>query len=135
MSALATALNRFGLGVRPDEPLPDHPQRWLLSQLDQYEALPAPWKPVAHTPNLLQTWLSQQSAVRQAPQDQRSGIREAYLRKGRAEYVAAVGARTASALQTKTAFMERLVHFWSNHFAVSVDKLLVVGLAGGFEAD
>ena len=32
-------------------------------------------------------------------------------------------------------FVERLVHFWSNHFAVSVDKLLVVGLAGGFEAD
>jgi uncharacterized protein (DUF1800 family) len=31
--------------------------------------------------------------------------------------------------------VERLVHFWSNHFAVSVDKLLVVGLAGGFEAD
>ena len=31
--------------------------------------------------------------------------------------------------------MERLVHFWSNHFAVSVDKLLIVGLAGGFEAD
>jgi hypothetical protein len=31
--------------------------------------------------------------------------------------------------------MERLVHFWSNHFAVSVDKLLVIGLAGGFEAD
>jgi uncharacterized protein (DUF1800 family) len=31
--------------------------------------------------------------------------------------------------------VERLVQFWSNHFAVSVDKLLVVGLAGGFEAD
>ena len=25
-------------------------------------------------------------------------------------------------------FVERLVHFWSNHFAVSVDKLLIVGL-------
>src|SRR5690606_14863561 len=42
---------------------------------------------------------------------------------------------TNSALQTSTPFIERLVHFWSNHFAVSVDKLLVIGLAGGFEAD
>ena len=49
--------------------------------------------------------------------------------------MAAVGARTASALQTSTPFVERLVHFWANHFAVSVDKLLVIGLAGGFEAD
>jgi uncharacterized protein (DUF1800 family) len=48
---------------------------------------------------------------------------------------AAVGARTNSALQTSTPFVERLVHFWSNHFAVSVDKLLIVGLAGSFEAD
>ena len=27
------------------------------------------------------------------------------------------------------------MHFWSNHFAVSVDKLLIVGLAGSYEAD
>jgi len=135
MGAPSIALNRFGLGARPDEPLPDHPQRWLLSQMDKYEPRPASWKPVAHTADLLQVWLAQQSAVRQAPQDQRSGIREAYLREGRAQYVAAVGARTDSALQTMAPFVERLVHFWSNHFAVSVDKLLVVGMAGGFEAD
>jgi uncharacterized protein (DUF1800 family) len=135
MSAPAIALNRFGLGARPDEPAPAHPQRWLLSQFDRFEALPAPWKSVAHTPALMEIWLAQQRAARQAPEGQRSGIREAYLRKGRAAYVAAVGARTSSALQASAPFVERLVHFWSNHFAVSVDKLLVVGLAGGFEAD
>ena len=47
MSASAIALNRFGLGARPDEPAPADPQRWLLSQFDKYEALPAPWKPLA----------------------------------------------------------------------------------------
>jgi uncharacterized protein (DUF1800 family) len=83
----------------------------------------------------VEVWLTQQRAVRQAPEGQRAGIREAYLRKGRDEYVAAVGARASSALHTSAPFVERLVHFWSNHFAVSVDKLLVVGLAGGFEAD
>ena len=135
MSAPAIALNRFGIGARSDEPPPTDPQRWLLAQFEKYEALPSPWKPVTHTPALVQVWLAQQRAVRQAPDDQRSGIREAYLRKGRDEYVAAVGARSTSALQTSTPFVERLVHFWSNHFAVSVDKLLIVGLAGGFEAD
>jgi uncharacterized protein (DUF1800 family) len=135
MNATAIALNRFGLGARPDEPAPADPQRWLLSQFDQYEAMPAPWKSVSRTPALVDVWLAQQRAARQAPEGQRAGIREAYLRKGREEYVAAANARITSALQTATPFVERLVHFWANHFAVSVDKLLVVGLAGGYEAD
>jgi uncharacterized protein (DUF1800 family) len=135
MNTASIALNRFGLGARPDEPTPADSQRWLLSQFDGYEALPAPWKPLQRTPALVQTWIAQQRAVRQAAEGKRSGIREAYLRQGRDEYLAAVGARTSSALQTSAPFMERLVHFWSNHFAVSVDKLLVIGLAGGFEAD
>ena len=135
MSATAIALNRFGLGAKPDEPAPSNPQRWLLTQLDAYEPLPASWKQQPRTTALLDIWLTQQRAVRQAPAGDRSGIREAYLRQGREAYVAAVGARTNSALQSGTPFVERLVHFWSNHFAVSIDKLLVVGLAGCFEAD
>jgi uncharacterized protein (DUF1800 family) len=135
MSPSAIALNRFGLGARPDEPFPADPPRWVLSQFDRFEALPGPWKAVPRTSTLVDVWLSQQRAVRQAADDQRSGIRAAYLRRSRDDYMAAVGARTASALDTTAPFVERLVHFWSNHFAVSVDKLLVLGLAGGFEAD
>ncbi len=135
MNTAAVALNRFGLGARPDAPLLADPQRWLLSQLDSYDPLPAPWKSVSRTPALVEAWLTQQRAVRQAPEGQRAGVREAYLRQSREEYVAAASARATSALQTPTPFVERLVHFWSNHFAVSVDKLLVIGLAGGFEAD
>jgi uncharacterized protein (DUF1800 family) len=135
MRAPAIALNRFGLGARPDDAAPEDPQRWLLAQFDRYEALPAPWQALPRTPALLEIWSAQQRAVRQAAPEQRSGIREAYLRHGRDDYLAAVGARATSALQAPAPFVERLVHFWSNHFAVSVDKLLVVGLAGGFEAD
>ena len=135
MSASAIALNRFGLGARPDEPAPADPQRWLLWQLDRYEPQPAPWKPLPRTPPLVDVWLAMQRSVRQAPEGQRSGIRAAYLREAREEYAAAVGARASSALQTSAPFVERLVHFWSNHFAVSVDKLLVLGMAGAFEAD
>jgi uncharacterized protein (DUF1800 family) len=135
MNAHAIASNRFGLGVRLGELPPAHAQRWLLSQLDTFEPLSPSWKPLQGTAALVEVWLAQQRAVRQAPEGERSGIREAYLRRGRDDYVAAVGARASSALQTSAPFVERLVHFWSNHFAVSVDKLLVVGLAGAFERD
>lgn len=135
MSNLTLALNRFGLGARPEDTPPTDPQRWLLAQLDAYDPLPSPWKQVERTTALVEAWNTMQRGVREAPEGQRSGVREAYLRDGRRQYQAAVGARTTSALQTSTPFVERLVHFWSNHFAVSVDKLLIVGLAGSFEAD
>jgi uncharacterized protein (DUF1800 family) len=135
MTPAALALNRFGLGARPDDTPPADPQRWLLSQFERYEPLPAAWQAVPRTPVLVQAWSAQQRAVRQAADGLRAGIRQAYLRQARDEYVAAVGARAGSALQTRAPFVERLVHFWSNHFAVSVDKLLIVGMAGGFEAD
>jgi uncharacterized protein (DUF1800 family) len=135
MSIESIALNRFGLGARPDEQAPADPKRWLIAQLDAYAALPEPWAAQPRSTALAQVWAEQQRAVRQAPEGERSGIRQAYLRKGRDAYLAAVGARAGSALQSRAPFAERLVHFWANHFAVSVDKLLVIGLAGGFEAD
>ena len=135
MSSPAIALNRFGLGARPTDSVPTDAQRWLLSQLDAYDPLPEEWRQTTRTAALVDTWNTMQRDVRQAPDNQRSSIREAYLRQGRLEYQAAVGARTNTALQTDTPFMERLVHFWSNHFAVSIDKQLTIGLAGSFEAD
>jgi uncharacterized protein (DUF1800 family) len=56
-----------------------------------------------------------------------------YLHDIRQDYIAAVGARTNAALVTTTPFVERLVHFWANHFALSVDKIEITGLAGAFE--
>jgi uncharacterized protein (DUF1800 family) len=50
-------------------------------------------------------------------------------------YRASVNARVASALTTPTPFIERLVHFWANHFAVSTEKPDVAALAGSFEAE
>jgi uncharacterized protein (DUF1800 family) len=135
MNATSIALNRFGLGARPDQPALADPPGWLLEQLDKFEALPPSWQAVPRSVELVQAWTRQQQAVRQAADGERSGIRETYLRLGRSQHLAAVGARTRSALLSHTPFVERLVHFWSNHFAVSVDKLLVVGLNGGYEAD
>jgi uncharacterized protein (DUF1800 family) len=57
-----------------------------------------------------------------------------YFRQAiREDYVVMNAARLDSALTTDSPFVERLVHFWANHFAVSVDKLPVIGLAGLLE--
>src|SRR4029077_16030038 len=58
-----------------------------------------------------------------------NAIREAY----QPHYRAQVLARAQSAALTTRPFAERLVHFWSNHFAVSADKGVVFGLAGTLE--
>ncbi|APR37480.1 DUF1800 domain-containing protein [Paraburkholderia sp. SOS3] len=50
-------------------------------------------------------------------------------------YRDAVNARVLSALNTQTPFVERLVHFWANHFAISTEKPQVAVLAGAFEAE
>lgn len=53
----------------------------------------------------------------------------------RQNYVSLVQARTNAALVTPAPFVERMVHFWANHFAVSADKLVTIGLAGTLEFD
>ena len=61
--------------------------------------------------------------------------RQAAGRDMRASYAAGVAARADAALATDTPFAERLVHFWANHFAVSAERLELVGLAGTLEAE
>ncbi len=50
-------------------------------------------------------------------------------------YAQQVMARVAAAINTTTPFRERLVHFWSNHFAISTEKANVKALAGPFEIE
>jgi uncharacterized protein (DUF1800 family) len=65
------------------------------------------------------------------PDNARRFIRET----SRQNYLAMVGARTNAALVAPAPFVERMVHFWANHFAVSADKLTVIGMAGLLEFD
>ena len=103
--SLSIAFNRFGLGARPDELVHSDSQAWLVSQLLSYDPLPAAWKQQPRTAALVGTWNDMQRSVRLAPEGQRSGIREKYLRDGSLVYQAAVGARTASALESSTRFI------------------------------
>jgi uncharacterized protein (DUF1800 family) len=138
--AAAIAANRFGLGARPGELArigSDAPGA-LKAQL----AGPAP---LLAAPGLTDsaTAINEAQALRQERRDQRRGAAApdaaaAAMKVGqlyRPMYVADAGARLRAAVATDRPFTERLVHFWANHFAVSVDKGVVLGLAGSFERE
>jgi uncharacterized protein (DUF1800 family) len=141
MSDISIALNRFGLGARMGDPQPANPRRWLLDQFGAFTPAPAPIAALPRTPALV-TMLddARQARATQRRDKQMAGAngqfaqqQGGYYRDLRGAYVDAVGARVESALATPTPFPERLVHFWANHFAVSVDKITTVGLAGALE--
>jgi uncharacterized protein (DUF1800 family) len=140
MREASIALNRFGLGGRLGEVPPAEPQRWLLDQFARFDPRPAAIKALPDTPALV-------TMFREARDDQREYKAEVERLKGTPEadmiprpyrglrdhYVAGAAVRTAVALTTSTPFVERLVHFWSNHFAISIDKLVTLGMAAPFE--
>jgi uncharacterized protein (DUF1800 family) len=156
MSEIAIALNRFGLGARGDESPLANPRTWLTGQLDRFDPRPAPIAAAparAEVAGQLADYLEEarrEGQGRRAPamapepaapnmagDDQLAGLPDSARRfvrqASRRNYLAMVAARTEAALTTPAPFVERLVHFWANHFAVSADKLTVIGLAGLLE--
>lgn len=118
-------------------------QRALRQQQGMRPPLPAPAAPVMQ-PAALQSALPMGAQPGMAPMPPKPGqalapddlakqARQFAQRTGRGDYAGAVGARATNALVTDTPFIERLVYFWANHFAVSADKLQVIGLSGTLE--
>ncbi|MGY4827136.1 DUF1800 domain-containing protein [Sphaerotilaceae bacterium SBD11-9] len=132
---VALALNRFGLGARPDEPLPADPKAWLLGQFERHSARPAAWADTPASSSLLVAYGEQLRAVRQADAGNAQARRAEFAAQTQARYRSAVDARVTSSLETPSPFGERLVHFWANHFAVSIDKMPLAALAGSFELE
>lgn len=147
MREVAVALHRFGLGGRGDEAAPSDPRAWLAAQIKAYDPAPAALAALPRTPALVTMLAEAQDDRRERRDDkktaaappetqmpqQQAGTVPAPYRELRDQYVAAVAARTGVALGSAAPFAERLVHFWANHFAVSIDKIAVVGLAGDLE--
>ncbi len=131
----AIALNRFGLGARADEPLPADPKASLLAQFSRYEALPAAWAGESDAVALATRFASTRNATTTPDPATKRATEQSIRRAGNDAYRSAVSARLTSALTTPAPFIERLVHFWANHFAVSVDKGPVSAYAGAFERD
>jgi uncharacterized protein (DUF1800 family) len=133
------AVLRFGLGARPGDlaAAAAEPRAWLMAQVKGPASL-AVNTPLAPSDQIFAALLTAREERRKTlsesaaqPGDAKviSAIREAY----QPHYRAQVLARAQSAALTTRPFAERLVHFWSNHFAVSADKGVVFGLAGTVE--
>ena len=148
MNPTAIALNRFGLGARSADGVPADRKAWLLSQFDRFEARPqalATVPPRSDVVRQLADYISEQRMAGQAKRmaaamptgaapDKPGDSAKRFLRRGiRDDYVAMAGARLNAALTSRSPFVERLVHFWANHFAVSIDKLPVIPVAGLLE--
>jgi uncharacterized protein (DUF1800 family) len=146
----AIAANRFGLGARPGElaSIGGHARDWLRAQL------------LAGPATLAAAQLRSSTEILAAALELRreiQGARKAVLVTNNASdaagaefaqqvqqrlpqflkpiYTAEVTARFAQAVTSEQPFVERLTHFWANHFAVSVDKQFLAGLAGSFERE
>jgi len=143
--AAAIASNRFGLGARPGDlkVIGADPRGWLRAQLTGG----APLLEAAGLQSSQQILLGAEPILRERRDARRARADSVadpaavtalamrlpqYLRP---IYVNDSRARLHAALLSERAFAERLVHFWSNHFAVSIDKQAVLGIAGSFERE
>lgn len=147
------AFTRFGIGARPGErtAAAGDPRGMLKQQLAQKEAalvqdpeLPSSDMAVR---SLAQARLTRRAAKRAGRttataastadvttvRDALSSLDPGLIR--RTVYRAEVEARVAHGATTDAGFVERLVLFWTNHFAVSVDKGPVHVMAGAFERE
>jgi len=143
ISPAAIALNRFGLGARAEDARPADPRRWLLDQFDRFEVSPAGFASLDDAGAAFKAYREGQQADRRLAKQNGATDAETELKVGRQDfredvqalYRAGVQARADSALTTPAPFVERMVHFWSNHFCVSVDAPSVTAFAGAFERD
>jgi uncharacterized protein (DUF1800 family) len=138
----AIAANRFGLGAKPGElaSIGGDGRAWLRAQLSG----PPPLVSAAglrSSVDILAQGMELQRQVQEARRqrvtsDTTAGALQQKLPQYvRPIYVSEAAARFAEAVNTERSFVERLVQFWSNHFAVSVDKQYQAGLAGSFERE
>jgi len=155
----AIAANRFGLGARPGdaERISGDPAGWLADQIEAAAGgAPEPKRPPESAAVLQEIrdlrlaravaaqartrFRSDQppaetaSASAEEPQIDAEAIRD-YAAFIRERYVAQVAERHRRAITTEAPFVERLVHFWSNHFAVSADKQPIGAIAGLYEQE
>jgi uncharacterized protein (DUF1800 family) len=118
----AIAFNRFGLGGRPDDVIPDSVTGWLTDQLigpDPCMGLGMPTTAfgLAIYTQLRGATLAGQPALKQQINGLLSSEIQAYL---------------LNAITTKVPFRERLVQFWTNHFALMAVHASVNCCAGAY---
>jgi uncharacterized protein (DUF1800 family) len=129
------AVNRFGLGARPGElaAIGGDGRGWLRAQLRQGPPLIADAQLATSAQVLGQAFALQ----REIQQERRAGaeVQQKLPQYLKPIYQSEATARFQQAVLSDRPFVERLSQFWANHFAVSIDKQYLAGLAGSFERE
>jgi uncharacterized protein (DUF1800 family) len=133
------AANRFGLGARPGDlqAIGKNSSQWLIDQLQGPSRLPGSIARLPDSASILTEVLEareKQNQAKKASKDE-AKVENLYGSQVRRHYMDQVLARFVNAARTDYPFHERLVHFWSNHFAVSADKQPLPAIAGVFEKE
>lgn len=126
----AIAAGRFGYGPKPGEldRIAGDPRGWVDGQLSGTPARPAE---LADIPDAAGRAAQVLAALDQGADALVRMIR----REGRAFYLGDAAARTLAAARTDAPVIERLVHFWSNHFTVSASRPIVLPIALPYEQE
>jgi uncharacterized protein (DUF1800 family) len=141
--AAAIAANRFGLGARPGElaAIGADPGGWLLRQIKGKPPVLEAEGLESCADTLAKALESRRQKV-EARREKDTGDDKEQVAAAlklpaiyRPVYVDEMVARFSHSITTERPFLERLTQFWSNHFAVSVDKIAVLGLAGAMERE
>lgn len=127
MDSLNMAARRFGFGMsaaEADSPLSG--RDWVARQL----TAPTPGASGNEAADILARFLAATRTGGGA-----AGIADAVRAVLVPAYAGQALARTRRVVSTTLPVRERLTWFWSNHLAVSVDKVPVLGLAGAYEVE
>jgi uncharacterized protein (DUF1800 family) len=144
-TAAAIAANRFGLGARPGElaSLRADPEDWLLKQLKGAppvltgEGLRPSAETLSRAIELRKEVAAERRDQKRDANDDETKVKAALKLPAiyRPLYIDEAFARLSQSITTDRPFLERLTQFWTNHFAVSIDKIAVLGLAGAMERE
>ena len=131
-SAVFVAINRFGLGRRPEQALPADPRAWLRAQLEGPDATPVDGLP--DTAGGLEV-VNQQLAAAAVLKGAGAAASMAAMAPMIPRPVGELVQREARALLwralvTDAPYRERLVWFWANHFTVAARSLVASACVG-----
>ncbi|WP_256646583.1 DUF1800 domain-containing protein [Thermomonas paludicola] len=141
ISRTVSAANRFGLGARAGElqRIGNDPRGWLLAQLGVAQPIDA-FAGLPDSAGYLDLYVQVQKQRKQMRELKAAGDLDAARRvSGRDGLRRAMQQelllRQGVAVASEQGFRERLVRFWSNHFAISVDKHVAALFAAPMERE
>jgi len=144
-TAAAIAANRFGLGARPGDldAVGKDPDGWLLRQLKGAPpvladaGLQPSSQTLAKALELRREVAAERREQKKEGDDDAAKVATALKLPAvyRPVYIDEAFARFSHSISTDRPFLERITQFWTNHFAVSIDKVVVLGLAGAMERE